>query len=418
MPTGQPTGQPTREPTGQPTSQPTTQPSSQPSSQPTAQPSVEPTGQPTSEPSGSPTIVPSGTPTQYPTVGYAHVFFVQVTQILESVSLSATVFNTEAYLLPFRMAVANVTGVRTSDVTVISVTDLLETRRRRRLTAGDVVGVTVEYDIEATLEEIMTDDAVDYDDYDAGIDFLENELTYATYTVGGSVSAFASALTTAAQEVGSTAAEAAYQATIVDAPDDVTVLAVGTAVPSSQPSSAPTKAPTITKGFTSAQKAGLVVACVCFLAVCALLLASYCSIRGGFQGTRDLMKSQTMRCTITSENPMTVAGMAGMADCISTREIDGHVADAYGVPGVMSGLASASASASGITRSPSPQSKPLRSRLRAFPSLRAQLTSDEEHGGSMAGSSSVSRASSRNASLYGQHAPPSSATNNVSDVEL
>jgi hypothetical protein len=321
------------------------------------------------------------------------------------------------------MAVANVTGVRTSDVTVTGVTDLLETRRRRRLAEGDVVGITVEYGIEATLEEIMTDDAVDYDDYDAGIDFLENELTYATYTVGGSVSAFASALTFAAQEVGSTAAEAAYQATIVDAPDDMTVLAVGTPAPSSQPSSAPTKTPAANTGLSPAQKAGLVVACVCFLAVCALLLASYCSMRGGFQGARELMKTQTMLSTIASENPMAVAGVGGTAGSMSAREIDGHEAEAYGVPGVMSGLTSASTSGSGsasaseMTGSSSQQSKPLRSRLGAFPSLRMQLTADEEHDGSMTGSSSVSRASSRNASVYGQQAP-SSATNNFADVEL
>jgi hypothetical protein len=148
-------------------------------------------------------------------------------------------------------------------------------------------------------------------------------------------------------------------------------------------------------------------------------------MRGGFQGARELMKTQTMRSTIASENPMTVAGVGGTAGSMSAREIDGHEAEAYGVPGVMSGLISAStsasssafASASGMTRSSSQQSKPLRSRLGAFPSLRMQLTADGEHGSSMTGSSSVSRASSRNASVYGQQAP-SSATNNFADVEL
>jgi hypothetical protein len=108
-----------------------------------------------------------------------------------------------------------------------------------------VIGVTVSYDISATMEEIWTDDSADPKDYDASIAYLEAELTAAS-TAGsdGEPSDLDAALRYAALEEGSATATAAFAATVSEPPTEYIVEAVGTSMPTGQPSTVPSGQPT------------------------------------------------------------------------------------------------------------------------------------------------------------------------------
>lgn len=260
MPTGQPSGAPTTvpsgEPTGQPTGQPTTQPTGQPSSQPTGEPTRmpvyptgEPTGQPTTAPSGKPTSIPSAvpttSPTSYPTSADPMIVVVDLTQHLLHSSLDAEKWEADPnYLMCFQMAVATVTGVRASRVTVGDVTTLIEGVRRkrrlmdsrRRLLPGDIMGVRVHYTIDVIADEIMDDDTKDWQD---AWDHVSLALTESMSPVEGGLSGFGDAMVAAADYMDSASMVTLFQEAGVEMEGAITVLSANTDSPTSMPTEEP-----------------------------------------------------------------------------------------------------------------------------------------------------------------------------------
>ena len=272
VPSGRPSG-PTGSPSGSPSGRPTCVPSDAPSS-PTGQrsdrPTGKPTGKPTSRPSNFfqqtriPSSAPSGDPTGIPTLSEPDVLVLSVSQNLVSSTLTAEIFNQDKYLTPFRKALASITGVRASDVNVTEVTTLLESRRR--LTSGDIIGVTVDYEITATVQEIMVDDSADFD---AAIAQISDALTNSASVSGDG--RFMDALVAEANNYGDASVATVFGSTSVSEPDQVTVNEVGTP----EPTLLPTGAPSLHR-HNSSDDEGMSVTLLIFLPLLALAVLIGC----------------------------------------------------------------------------------------------------------------------------------------------
>jgi len=289
MPSTQPTGVPSFVPSGEPTGIPTLEPtlaSNFPTSMPTgipfiAEPSGKPTGIPTLQPTSTtdaPTGTPTTTPTTVPTYADATIVALDVSQELRAAGFGATAFEADVtYGTSFRMAVSNVTGVRLNQVEIKSVDDIVETRRMlrdgkatvythpktqaqtqtiqtqrgagsssislssRRLAAGDILGVTVNYEVIIVVQEVLH--GASNASVEEAVSVIEDSIVEATETSGSGQSAMYSAMLKAAQDVnGSEGTLSVLKTVEVEEPTSFTQVAYWS--PTSAPSGAPTSAPT------------------------------------------------------------------------------------------------------------------------------------------------------------------------------
>ena len=165
-----------------------------------------------------------------------------VSQELHSSLLTAEVFNDEKYLTVFRKAVAGITGARASDVNVTVITTLTERRRLsvigRRLAPGHAIGVTVDYEITATVQEMMGDNDADFDD---AIEQIANAL--ASSASGTGDGSFMTTLIAEATSADKTDVVSVFRDTTAENPHQIVVEAVSTDMPSSLPSGSPSRQP-------------------------------------------------------------------------------------------------------------------------------------------------------------------------------
>jgi hypothetical protein len=134
----------------------------------------------------------------------------------------------EAYTVPFRVAVASVTGVRPAQVNITGVDDLISSRRR--LAAGEIIGVTIDYELEVVVQELQ-DDGEDLTFADIQAEIVAKITTATISESENAPSPFAQALVAAAN--GGTEFDSVV---VSDAEVDVVALL--------QPTSMPTVAPT------------------------------------------------------------------------------------------------------------------------------------------------------------------------------
>merc|ERR1712072_1592940 len=194
-------------------------------------------GQPIGEPTGAPTVQPTSEPTSFPTLVDAEVVVLAVSQRLLNPDITAAIFENEVYLTPFRKTVATIIGgIRPGDVAVTSITDLKDDGlSRRRLAFDDPLGVIVDYDVTAIVQEIGAANLT------SAIQLIESKLDNSASGTGDGT--FITTLVNEATSAGVSAVITAFSAATVSQPDAVIVTELNTDMPTSQPTAGPTTLP-------------------------------------------------------------------------------------------------------------------------------------------------------------------------------
>jgi hypothetical protein len=197
-------------------------------------------------PTGEPTSLPSAMPSpEEPDI----VTF-EVTTSIEG-DVTKDTFSTDEYQLPFRLAVASITGVRLRDVTITEVSNLRDDDRRRLSNSASassspsdsddegeierrlaIIGVDVRFEITAMLQFVLDDDSADVEDL---IESVEDDIV----TASGN-GALVTEMQAQATSNGFTSAASTIANFEVNTPVPQ-VTAVNTDAPTVSPTSSPTR---------------------------------------------------------------------------------------------------------------------------------------------------------------------------------